>query len=367
MRESKTSLPRWKVRLFWTLLISSVLLGTIKILDRAEPGINFFPPSKGYSDLSQKEALKFSMYHVLFDFGIQVDWISGDSQSKTVRIPKDLSPVTPYAALVSKFRELGGNILKAESSPHGDKMVLEVGINKAPLFRLTLVEDSKLERVGGKIAVVIDDFGYDSGSLVQGFLGLDQKVTFSIIPGLKKSEEVAKVAHEHGREVMIHLPMEPQNGNFKHDEYILLTTMPPDEIRERVRSAIWSVPHARGLNNHMGSKATVNQQLLSTLMQEVEKAGLFFLDSRTNDETIAYSMAQNMKIPSGMNNTFLDAIEEEPFIRQQLYFLAEIASRRGFAIGIGHPKQLTLKVLKEEMRKLEKKGYKFVNMSEVVR
>ncbi|MFQ6114333.1 MAG: divergent polysaccharide deacetylase family protein [bacterium] len=344
-----------------------MLLGTIKILDRPEPGLNFFSQANELSDLSQKEALKFSMYRVLFDFGVQVDWISGDSQSKIVRIPGDLPPVVPYAALVSKFRELGGDILKAESDPQGNKMVLQVGVEEAPLFQLTLIEDAKLERVGGKIAIVIDDFGYNSGSLVQGFLKLDQKITISVIPGLKNSQQVAKAADEHHREVMIHMPMEPKNGNFKNDEYILLTNMPPDEIRERVRSAIWSVPHARGLNNHMGSRATVNEPLLSTMIEELKKADLFFLDSRTNDETIAYLMAQRMKVPCGISNTFLDAIDEEPFIRQQLYSLAEIAARKGFAIGIGHPRKLTLNILQEELPKLEKKGFKFVNISEVVR
>lgn len=364
---SSTRIPRWKVRLFWTLLISNLILGAIKVLDQPEPGLNLLPQSAGNSVLSQKEALKFSVYRVLFDFGIRVDWIGGSSQFKTVRIPRGLSPLVPYAALVTKFRELGGTILKAESNPQGDKMVLEVGINNEPLLQLTLVYDPNLVRVGGKIAIVIDDFGYSHNSLVKRFLNLDQKITFSIIPGLPKSQIIAQGAFENKREVMIHLPMEPKNGKVKDYEFMLFTHMKPKEIRERIRRAIRSIPHATALNNHMGSKATVHEPLLSILMEELKEAGLYFLDSRTNAKSLAYSWAQKMKIPSGINNTFLDAINEEPFIRQQIYLLAEIATRKGYAIGIGHPSPLTLKILQDEMPKLISRGFKFVSISEVVR
>jgi polysaccharide deacetylase 2 family uncharacterized protein YibQ len=364
---SKAGLPRWKVRLFWVLLISDFVLGAIKVLDQPEPGINFLPKSAGNSVLSQKEALRFSVYQVLFDFGIRVDWITGSSRSKTVRIPRDLSPLVPYAALVTNFRRLGGTILRAESNPQGDKFVLEVGIKNEPLFRLTMIYDTTLVRVGGKIALVIDDFGYSYNSVVRKFLNLRQRITFSIIPGLSKSQQIAQAAFENNREVMIHLPMEPNNGKVARSEFMLFTQMRSEEIRERVRKAIWSIPRAKGLNNHMGSKATADESLLSTLMEEIKKSGLFFLDSRTSPKSLAYSWAQKMNIPSGTNDTFLDAIDEEPFIRQQIYLLAEIATKRGYAIGIGHPKKLTLKILQDELPNLERKGYKFVSISEVVR
>lgn len=366
MSFNKDNLPRGKVRLFWTLLVSSLVLGSIKLLDRSEPGLNVFPKYV-VNEHQQKEMLKFSFYRVLFDFGIRVDWISGDSYYKTVHIPKDLAIVEPYAGLVTRFLELGGTLLKAESNPLGDKKVIEVGLNQESLFQLTLVEDSKISRVNGEIAIVIDDFGNSFRSWVEDFLNLEQTVTVSILPGLRYSEKIAQAAFERKLDVMVHLPMEPQNGRFKSDDFMLLTNMEEEEIRRRIRKAIRSVPHAKGLNNHMGSLATIDEQLLSTTMDEIKQAGMFFLDSRTNPKSLGYSVAQSKKIPCGMNDTFLDAIEEEPFIRQQVNLLAEIASRNGQAIGIGHPNKVTLKVLQEELPKLEKRGFQFVSVSELVK
>lgn len=367
MSRSQARLPRWKIRLFGTLFVTGLILGAVRILDQPGPGISFLPEAHENDDLSKVDALKFSVYRVLFDFGIQVDWISGDSRAKTVRIPRDLAPVVPYAALVSRFRQLGGQLLAASSDPSGERMFLRVGLENKPLFELTLVYDPDLTRTSGKIALVIDDFGYFNDSVVRGFENLEQDITFSIIPGEARSVAIAKAASARNREILIHLPMEPQNGGFRPNGYMILTGMSADEIRSRVRKAIRAVPNAEGLNNHMGSKATVDEPLLKTLMQELKKAGLFFIDSRTNARSLAFSWARKMKIPCGKSQTFLDSIEEEPFIRQQLYYLAELSAKNGHAIGIGHPRKLTLKVLRDELPKLEKKGFKFVSISEVVK
>ncbi len=359
-------LPHWKIRLFWSLSFLCLILASIKLLDQPEPGLNFFS-SSGMNDTSQKEALKFSVYHVLFDFGIRVDWITGDHHSKTVLVPADLPIVTPYTALVSRFDELGGDLIKAESNPRGDRLTLEVGLKGKSLFQVTLLRDPELRRFAGKIAIVIDDFGYSFSSLVKGFINLDQKITLSILPGLDYSKKIAQAGFEAKRDVILHLPMEAKNDEVGFDGLTLRSGLSEAEIRDRVRNAVKGLPHITGLNNHMGSLATADVKLLSVMMDEVKKAGLFFLDSHTNFETRAYSVAGKNGIPCAINDTFLDAIEEEPFIRGQVYLLAEIASRKGQAIGIGHPEKLTLKVLKEELPKLERRGFQFVSVSELVK
>lgn len=349
-------------------MILCLFLIAIKMLDRPEPGLNFFPNSRRMTNDQRREALKFSAYNVLFDFGIRVDWISGHSRFKTVRVPEDLAMIEPYVAIMAKIEKLGGTILKAETNPFGDRMVVEVGLGNESLFQLTLIKDSNLRRTKGRIAIVIDDFGYSFGSRVEGFLALNQEITFSVLPGLDFSEKIALAAVDRDREVMIHLPMEPKNGKFNHNDYdyALLTGMNETEIRKRVRTAISSVSFAKGLNNHMGSMATENDELLSILMDEIKKANLFFLDSMTTPNSKGFSWAQKLKVPCALNNTFLDAIEEEPFIRQQVNLLAEIAARTGEAIGIGHPHELTLKILQEELPKLERRGFQFVSVSEIV-
>jgi len=366
MAAQSNKLPRWKTKLFWSLSVLCLILTSLKLLDRPEPGLSFFSSSVT-NDYSQEEALKFSVYRVLFDFGIRVDWITGDHRSKTVLVPADLPIVAPYTTLITRFGELGGTLIKAESNPAGDRLTVEVGLKGKSLFQVTLLKDPELKRFAGKIAIVIDDFGYSFSSLVKGFINLDQEITLSILPGLDYSKKIAQAGFEAKQEVILHLPMEAKNDEVGFDGLTLRTGLSETEIRDRVRKAVRGLPHITGLNNHMGSLATEDEKLLSVMMDEVKKIGLFFLDSHTNFKTRAYGVAGKKGVPCAINDTFLDAIEEEPFIREQVYLLAEIASRNGQAIGIGHPEKLTLKVLKKELPKLERRGFRFVGVSELVK
>lgn len=365
---SKAQRIRLKLRLVVALSLSALLLSVARMLYQAHWEGQLFAPgwTQGPSH-SDAEALRFSLYRVLFDYGIRVDWISGDTRHKTVRIPKDLAPVSAYAALVNEIRRLGGEILIAEASPSGETMELEVGLDAAPLFRVTLVYDRGIQRTNGKIAVVIDDFGFFYDDLIKGFLNLEQRITFSILPDLANSRRIAEAAAGRRHDVLIHMPMEPERNDFKADGHMLLTNMSPDEIRMRVRQAISLIPYASGLNNHMGSRATAHEALLIPLMTELAAAGLCFLDSRTSPQSVAFEVARELKIPCARNDTFLDSIAEEPYIRQQLYYLADLAAQRGWSVGIGHPNERTLKVMREELPRLEKRGFMFVGLSDLVK
>lgn len=347
--------------LFLAFTFSSALL-----LDRPEPGLNFFPEKKYSNEDEQKQAIILSFYRVLFDFGIKSEWISAKNISRIVRVPEDLPLVEPYAALINRFKSLDARLFKAETNPRGNRAWIEIGVRDDKLMQVLLLKDNSISRVSGKIAIVIDDFGYSYSSTVKDFLHLEQEITMSIIPNLKYSKRLAEAANELGVDVMLHMPMQPQAEDVSVESGMLFTEMDAGETRLRMRQAIAAVPHARGLNNHMGSMATADEPLMTIVMDEAKRAGLFFLDSKTNPKSVAYKVAKKMGLPCASNHVFLDNIKDVTYIKDQLNYLAEWASRNKFAIGIGHPEEATLKALRDEMPALEKRGYKFVRISELV-
>ncbi len=359
-------IPRWKRNLFWLLSGLFVILGSVQAYLIVVPH-KTVTKAVTTTSTEQQEALRFSIYDVLLNYDIRMDWISGDSRDKKVRIPADLPMVVPYVALLDKFKQLGGNVLKAKSNPDGTDMKVEIGYGGKSVVRVHLVKDPELHRSAGKIAIVIDDFGYALSSDIREFIDLPQTITLSVLPGLTYSKKIAALAHENGREVLLHLPMQPENGNYKKDDYILLTKMEANEIRKRVRRSLNAVPFARGANNHKGSLATTDKKMMGVVMDELKKHQYFFLDSRTSKKSIAYDIAKKKKLSCGYNNAFLDSIQEEPFVRQQLNTLAEMAVKKGYAIGIGHPHEVTLSVLKEELPKFEQRGFQFVTISEIMK
>ena len=146
----------------------------------------------------------------------------------------------------------------------------------------------------------------------------------------------------------------------------LLTEMTDMELVEALRKNLDSLPYIKGVNNHMGSKFCENEEKLRLVMRELKNRGLFFVDSRTTSGTQAYRVAQEEEVLSAERNVFLDNIQSPQAVRRQLKRLIQLAKLKGEAIGIAHPHEVTLKVLKEDVPKLSSKGIELVPVSQLV-
>jgi len=127
-----------------------------------------------------------------------------------------------------------------------------------------------------------------------------------------------------------------------------------------------TVPHAAGVNNHQGSRATADAALMAELMPELRRRGLFFIDSRTTAATVAYDAAERAGVRSASRKVFLDDKPNREAILSQLDLAARDAARDGFAIAIGHPHPATIAALAVGTPRLEARGVRFVFVSDVV-
>ena len=218
---------------------------------------------------------------------------------------------------------------------------------------------------GPRLAVVIDDVGYEIDP-VRELLALGTPLSFAVIPHQRYSRRAAQIAYERGQEVLVHLPMEPLEYPL-HDpgQGALLSTMDKQEMRTALRQALRSVPHARGLNNHMGSRLTADPEAMRLLMQELARRHLYFLDSRTTRDSVALTQARGAHVPCLERHVFLDARPERGFIEAQLGRATERARQQGSAVAICHPRPGTLEVLRRELPRLRERGVTLVLASEL--
>lgn len=219
--------------------------------------------------------------------------------------------------------------------------------------------------IKAKIAVVIDDLGYNSNNL--GIMeDIKYPMTFSVLPGLNYSETLARELHRRGFEIILHLPMEPyEKSNMENNT--ILTSMDETKIKGIIDTDLVSVPYAKGVSNHMGSKVTEDSRTMSIIFNELENRHLYFLDSLVTAKSIGQELADKLNVKFAKRDVFLDNIQDAEYIRQQIQQLKIKARHKGEAIGIGHDRKITLEILKEAMPELEKEGYKFVLVSELVR
>lgn len=218
----------------------------------------------------------------------------------------------------------------------------------------------------GDIVLILDDVGFDHQPLDTA-MAIDPNVNFAVLPNGKRSTEFAATLHSRGFELLCHLPMEPEGfPRISPGDGAVLTTMTDAEIGRTTRANIEAIPFARGVNNHMGSRATADRRVMTEVLGALPK-GMYFIDSRTTGNSVAGSVAQSMRVKTASRNVFLDDVQDVAAIRKQLEELAQTAASRGIAVGIGHMHPSTMQVLTEDAPKLRTSGFRFVRASFAVR
>jgi len=218
----------------------------------------------------------------------------------------------------------------------------------------------------GRLAIIIDDLGYDRGP-ADALFGLPFPLTVSVLPNLPHSSDIAKEAHRRGYQVMLHLPMESANGGGKPEAVELRAGMQPAEVTRLLAGMLDTVPYAAGVNNHQGSLATADEKLMAAIMPALREKNLFFIDSRTTTATVAYDAAIRAGVPAASRKVFLDGTPTVEAVRRQLALAERNARKDGFAIAIGHPHPATLQALQNFLPQLRARGLDLVFVSEVVR
>ncbi len=218
----------------------------------------------------------------------------------------------------------------------------------------------------GKIALVIDDFGYSS-DIITVFNRLDVPMTYAVLPYKDYSSDAATSGAAAGKQIILHLPLE-STGNVTPEPTTIRTVMSGEEIRRTTAKAIASIPYISGVNNHQGSKATADSRVMKEVLQVIKDRGLFFVDSHTNPETVGMKTARSLGIPTGINELFLDNDNSVGAIEAQLEESATMAraASGGYVIVIGHARPNTAIALQNMIPKLQAEGIEFVFVRNVL-
>ena len=214
-------------------------------------------------------------------------------------------------------------------------------------------------------AIILDDFGYDINDM-ERLRELYLPVTISILPNLEASKKTADLARAAGFEVMLHLPMSPKKS-VRLERKTVSPKMSADEVRQQVEKDLASIGPVSGVNNHMGSLATADPVLMKEVLSNLKGKNLFFVDSMTGPDSIAFKTARELGIDAARRDIFLDNESDPEYIKGQIQELIQKALKNGRAIGIGHNRPETLAVIKEMLPEFEKAGVSIVPVSRLVK
>jgi uncharacterized protein len=216
-----------------------------------------------------------------------------------------------------------------------------------------------------RVAIIFDDAGYGLKA-AREIESIGRPVTISVLPHLPYSSLIAEEAPGRGVQVILHLPMEPDNDAIPLGEGGIKVAMNDEDIRRTVAADLASVPNAAGANNHMGSLGTADARVMRAVLEEMHVRHLFFVDSVTSRHSVAARVAREMGVPTAARAVFLDNQDDEEYVRGQFRTLITIAQTRGQAVAIGHVGKVTARVLVSLLPEFDEAGIQLVRVSDLV-
>jgi uncharacterized protein len=216
------------------------------------------------------------------------------------------------------------------------------------------------------VAIVLDDLGLDRARTAEA-IRLRGPLTMSFMTYASDLADQTAAARRAGHELFLHVPMEAVDRHEDPGPHGLFTTLPREQILERLRWGLSRFDGFVGINNHMGSKFTADAQSMAPVMEELRARGLAFLDSRTSPASAGIRLAVAYGVPHAARDVFLDDDQTPSAIAKQLASVEQTARQHGSAIAIGHPHDQTIAALKTWLPLLEGKGLALVPVSAVIR
>ncbi len=283
-----------------------------------------------------------------------------------------VSRTLPFALIEENLkRNLSrlGRKVAIRSSSSAESLHLDIRIQNRRTHQLVFVMLQPATRktvLRPKIALVIDDLGGES-LIARELLQWDLPLTFSILPFTPYSKTLAKEAHQKGKEVILHLPMEPHGyPNVRPGEGVLLREMNEEGLRRQLIKDMEAVPYIKGASNHMGSRLMEDPEKVKIILSELKRRKLYFLDSRTTPQTVGIHVAHGLGVRAMERSLFIDHSLNEEDIKEKIEKLIRLSLSNGKAIGIGHPHSSTIKSIKEMIPKMKEKGIELVPLSAAI-
>lgn len=263
----------------------------------------------------------------------------------------------------------GGKLIRGVESASGNIQTinyLDPSTDKLYTVRLSYDRAARYPEIKPKLAIIVDDFGEFAGEKLDRFNQTHPEVTFAILPDLAYTREVMEKSKAVGREVIIHIPMEPLNyPQANPGENAIFVHLSEREIVRRMQSFIRQLPYAKGANNHMGSFVTSDRKTMEIVLNVLKENSLYFVDSRTTASSIAFDLAQQKNINSVKRDIFLDEpdLSEETF-KQRVEQLRRFKDNNQNVVVITHCfDNRRLELLNRFIEKAEEIGYEIVRVS----
>lgn len=194
-----------------------------------------------------------------------------------------------------------------------------------------------------RIAIVLVDMGLNQSATIAAIQRLPPAITFAFSPYVGNAGEQSEAARAAGHEVLVQLPMEPNEYPASDPgPYAVMTGYKPDENLRRIEWVLGRFAGYVGAINYMGSKLTASPEELRPALEALKLRGLLFVDTRATQRSLVGRLSRELGLPVALNNRFVDTEVSKAAIDARLEDLERLAKTNGVAVGIARPYPATI-------------------------
>ena len=218
-----------------------------------------------------------------------------------------------------------------------------------------------------RIAILVNGLGLSEIATDQAINMLPGSVTLAYSPYGRNLEGWVRLSREAGHEVMLQIPLEPENyPDTDPGPHTLLSNLPREENLRRLQWLMSRFTGSTGVTNLMGGKFASQKQAVTPLLEEMKARGLIFLDDGTAANSGAGDVARELDVDFSVAEVVIDPTRTPDTVDEALAKLEALALENGLAIGVANSLPVTIRRISEWSRSLSNKGLVLVPVSAAV-
>lgn len=219
---------------------------------------------------------------------------------------------------------------------------------------------------GARVAIVIGGLAVSQSGTQEAIEKLPPEVTLAFASQGNSIGRWMQAARREGHEIMLQVPLEPFDyPNVNPGRGTLKVEASREENVKDLQWTLSRTTNYTGVMNYMGARFSADAAAMATVMAELGKRGLMYLDDGSLARSVAASEALKSGVPFAEGDTAIDAVRERGDILKKLDELERTARAKGFAIGTGSAFDVTVDAVASWVNEAKKRGIEIVPVSAV--
>jgi len=287
-----------------------------------------------------------------------------------IQVPPRASLFKINDAVAQAMEVLGGEVISGRERPGrvlGTALDLRVGYGDRVTHAIVVEPNPDLSDTGSEIAFVVIDLDPASEPLFRSFMESKIPFTIALRPDLPHAGRAGREVKDAGRELFLHLPMEPRGyPRVDPGKNAILLDLSRVEIEERISRSLGALGDPQGIVTRMGSAAVNDPDVMHAVLGEVKRRDILFVDAHGSGPSVVEETGEEMGARTLTLGATLDGSGSPAAIRARLDQLIQTAQQRGALAVAVRANSVVLTVLEAERDKLEKEGVAIVPASKLV-